>query len=75
MDLLDGLDEIKVCTAYKRRIENQKEGEPEQFETLTGRLPPTLMEFGKWEAQFEKIKGWQQDTTQIKKFLDMPNEA
>jgi len=77
LDLLDDLDEIKVCTAYKRRNE-QPGADGKQADTLErvkGRLPPSIREFGNWEAEFEKIKGWKQNTQKATLFSDLPNEA
>jgi len=63
LDLLDELDEIKVCTAYKMKKEHQPpEGKKSDEERCQGRLPASIREFGMWEAEFEKLKGWKADT-------------
>lgn len=48
LDLLDHLDEIKVCTGYRAA-----DG------TVTkGRMPATIKEFASLTAQYETLKGW-----------------
>lgn len=64
-----------MCTSYKRKSETQVEGEETKFEAVQGRLPPSIYEFGKWEADFTKMKGWSADTTKVKNFGELPNEA
>lgn len=65
LDLLDDLDEIKVCTGYK-----SKGGE-----VTKGRIPATIKEFGTLEAKYEVLKGWKTDTRKIQRFDELPTEA
>jgi adenylosuccinate synthase len=65
LDLLDHLDEIKVCTGYKTR----------SGEIIKGRLPASIKEFGQLEANYEVLKGWKTDTTKVKRFDELPTEA
>lgn len=65
VDLLDHLDEIKICTGYKG-----SDG------TITsGRMPSTMKEFIDVEAQYVTLKGWKQDTSKCKRFDELPTEA
>jgi adenylosuccinate synthase len=57
LDLLDELDQIKVCTAYQQRVEGA-DGTPEVIEKIKGRLPASIREFGQWEPEFDILKGW-----------------
>jgi len=65
LDLLDDLDEIKVCTSYK-----SKSGE-----VTKGRIPATIKEFGTLEANYEVLKGWKTDTRKIRRFDELPDAA
>lgn len=68
LDLLDDLDEIKICTGYTI-------GEGEKMQHFSGSLPATIKEFGKMSASYEVLKGWKQDTRHIKTFDQLPTEA
>ena len=63
LDVLDGLDEIKVCVAYMldgERIE---------------RLPAGHNAQARVEPIYETFKGWQQSTRGARKWADLPAEA
>lgn len=58
VDLLDHLEEIKVCTGY-RGLDG----------TVTqGRMPATIKEFSTLTAEYVTLKGWQQDTSKCTRF-------
>lgn len=63
LDVLSGLKELKVCTAYE----------------LNGRhidAPPALAE--DWEAcrpVYESFRGWDRDLSGVRRFHDLPREA
>lgn len=65
LDLLDDLDEIKVCTSYKSA----------SGEVTKGRIPATIKEFGTLEANYEVLKGWKTDTRKIRRFDELPDAA
>lgn len=65
LDLLDDLEEIKVCTSYKTK----------SGELIKGRIPATIKEFGTLEANYEVLKGWKTDTRKIKRFDELPTNA
>lgn len=67
LDLLDDLDQIKVCTGYERKVDAEG-GTTKEI----GRLPATIDEYGQWNAVYETFEGWKQDTTKIQNFNDLP---
>jgi len=66
LDLLDDLEEIKVCTGYKN-----KSGDS----LPRGIMPSTIVEYASWTAQYETLKGWKKDTRDCKRFEDLPTNA
>jgi adenylosuccinate synthase len=63
LDGLDGLDEIKICTAYKLR------GQVIHYP------PSTVADTEACEPIYESHKGWKQDLSQMKNFADLPDLA
>jgi len=63
LDVLDELDEIKVCVAYN--IEGER---CEAFPTNSHRL-------GKCEPIYETLPGWQQSTADCRRLEDLPKAA
>jgi adenylosuccinate synthase len=63
LDILDGLDTIKICTAYKYRgkIYSHFLKELDAFETCT--------------PVYEEMKGWKGSTVGVKQFRKLPKEA
>jgi len=63
LDVLDELDEIKVCVAYK----------------LDGRtcrdLPGDARQFARCEPIYETMPGWQQSTEHCRTLEDLPSQA
>ena len=63
LDGLDGLDEIKICTAYKLRGK-------------TIHYPPsTTADLEACEPVYESHPGWKQDLSGITRFADLPARA
>jgi adenylosuccinate synthase len=63
LDVLDGLDTIRVCVGYK--IEGQ-----------TVLTPPLLSErFGDCQAVYEEHPGWKESTVGITRYEDLPGNA
>jgi adenylosuccinate synthase len=60
LDLLDDLDEFKVCTGYERTLE---EGDTRPNK-IRGIIPATIKEFGELRAVNETMPGWNQDLRQ-----------
>jgi adenylosuccinate synthase len=63
LDVLDGLDTIRVCTGY--RIDGELHAEP----------PLLSDEFGDVEAVYEELPGWRESTVGITEFERLPAAA
>ncbi len=63
LDVLDGFDELKVCTGYR----------------LNGRdigfLPPGIAAQSKVEAVYETLEGWSESTAGARSWIDLPATA
>lgn len=63
LDILDALDRVKVCVAYKH--ENKLYHDfPKESQVLAEALPV-----------YEEMRGWKENTTGIKRFEDLPENA
>lgn len=63
LDVLDGLDRVKICTAYRHR--------GEQIE-----LPPYGAEaVAQCEPVYQTLDGWEQSTGGIRRYADLPKNA
>ncbi len=63
LDVLDELDEIKVCIGYRLGDEVIKT------------YPFDIEVFSNVEPMYETFKGWKTDTTGLRRFSDLPVEA
>lgn len=63
LDVLSGLDTIKLCVGYK--IGSQ----------ITDSFPSTLDDLAKVEPIYEDLPGWKEDLSQIYDFSQLPKEA
>jgi adenylosuccinate synthase len=63
LDVLDGFDEIRVCTGY--RIDGEE---------VHG-LPASVARAERIEPQYESLEGWLSDTTSVCKWEDLPGPA
>ena len=63
LDVLTGLDEIKICYAYSLNGE------------IINYVPSTIKELNKVEPVYLTLKGWQSDITNAKTFEELPNNA
>ena len=63
LDVLDDLEEIKLCVAYRLNGEVIKH------------FPASLDDLEKCEPIYETLKGWQKCTSEVRKFEDLPVEA
>ncbi|MFP4032537.1 MAG: adenylosuccinate synthase [Desulfococcaceae bacterium] len=63
LDVLGGLDEINICTAYKHK-----------GETIT-EFPTSLAVLAECEPVYEAMPGWKGDISGIRKFETLPTEA
>jgi adenylosuccinate synthase len=63
LDILSGLDNIKICTAY------QQEG------TIYEELPMGPAHLEDFQAEYEELPGWENDLTSIRYWKDLPKQA
>jgi adenylosuccinate synthase len=63
LDVLDGVDEIKVCTGY--RLDGEE----------IGRLPAGQNAQGRVEAVYEIFEGWQDSTAGARSWAQLPAQA
>ncbi|APD07433.1 adenylosuccinate synthase [Flavobacteriaceae bacterium UJ101] len=64
LDVLSGLDEVKVCTAYKN-----KEGKIIDF------FPACAESFKDLEPVYETLPGWKEDIMNITSYYELPETA
>jgi adenylosuccinate synthase len=63
LDILDGLDEIKICTGYQIGDSKLKT------------FPPTIEELGEVRPIYETMKGWKSSTRSMRHYRDLPERA
>lgn len=63
LDILDSLDEIKICTGYRLRGE------------LIDSPPPLIEDFEQVEPIYEVVPGWKKSTRDVLALSDLPKEA
>lgn len=63
LDVLDGLDELNICTAYR-----YQGGTMEHF-------PASLDVLGECEPIFETLPGWSEDTSGIRDYANLPENT
>jgi len=63
LDVLDGLDTLRICTAYR-------------FQGKTTAQPPLLVEdFGEVEPVYEDLPGWKESTVGLTRYEQLPANA
>jgi adenylosuccinate synthase len=63
LDILSGMDELRVCTAYRY---NGK---------TTTRFPSEAQTLERVEPVYETLPGWEEDITDVRRFENLPSEA
>ncbi len=63
LDVLDGMETVKLCTGYQYRNSVLKE------------FPASLKVLAECTPIYEEMPGWLQDTTQVKQLTDLPIQA
>jgi adenylosuccinate synthase len=63
LDILDGLDIIKICTSYRYKGKTYKDM-PKDLEVLENCTPV-----------YEEVKGWKENTQGITEFRKLPRQA
>src|SRR3546814_8132371 len=62
-DILDGMDEIKICTGYKLNGQTYDD------------LPPHPQEQANVEPVYETIEGWSETTAGARSWAELPAQA
>ncbi|ALS24602.1 MULTISPECIES: adenylosuccinate synthase [Paenibacillus] len=63
LDVLSGLDKVKICTAYRYRGE------------IIEHYPASLKVLAECEAVYEELPGWNEDLSDVRKLEDLPENA
>ncbi len=63
LDVLDGLESIKICTGY------DLDG------TVVNTVPASLSMLDRCKPIYEEHQGWQKPTTEVRNFDDLPEQA
>ncbi|MHB1255102.1 MAG: adenylosuccinate synthetase, partial [Dethiobacteraceae bacterium] len=63
LDVLAGLETVKICTGYRLRGE------------LIAHVPASLHALDSCEPVFEELPGWQEDLSGVEQFEDFPETA
>lgn len=63
LDVLTGLDEIKICTKYTYK--------GKEVQTI----PATLEEYQQYKPSYITLKGWKEDISNVKSFKQLPANA
>ena len=63
LDVLDGFDELKVCTAYQRGSE------------IVTEMPSDSAQLAACTPIYETLKGWSATTRGVTQFSDLPPQA
>ena len=69
LDILDGLKEVKICTAYRKM--NKHTGRLEEMD----HFPSSEQDFEQIDVQYITMPGWNKSTSGCRKFEDLPSEA
>lgn len=60
LDVLSGIDELKVCVAY------------ELNGSIIDEVPSLIKDFSKVKPIYKTVKGWHEDITNVKSYIDLP---
>ncbi|MBJ8056322.1 adenylosuccinate synthetase, partial [Bacillus cereus] len=63
IDVLTGIEKLKICVAYKLNGE------------ITEEFPASLNELAKCEPVYEEMPGWTEDITGVKNLSELPANA
>ena len=63
LDILDGFDEIKMCTGYRYKGE------------LLNEIPASLRVLAEVEPVYETFQGWKTDISEIRSYEELPEAA
>jgi len=63
LDVLDGLEKIKICTAYKLNG------------AIIHNVPTNIEDFKNCQPIYEEVEGWRQSTFQVTTYTKLPKQA
>jgi len=63
LDVLDGMDELQICTAYRLA-----------GSTIT-ELPGDIAQLAACEPVYESVPGWKAPTAGVRRYADLPKDA
>jgi adenylosuccinate synthase len=63
LDVLDGLDVIRVCVGYRIG------------DTVVSHPPPSVESYAEVEAVYEELPGWKESTIGVRAFDELPVNA
>jgi len=63
LDILDPLDKVKICIAYKFK------------EKIIEDFPSRLVSWEECEPVYEEMEGWREDTSKVTSYQDLPRAA
>jgi adenylosuccinate synthase len=75
MDVLDELDEIKICKKYKYTKPPTKEGESPTEVEVEGIHPTIINDFENLHPVYKTLPGWKKDITEIEEFDQLPENC
>ncbi len=75
LDVLDELDEIKICKKYKYIKPASKEGEAPTEVEVEGIHPTIINDFENLHPVYKTLKGWKQDITEVDEFEQLPENC
>ena len=75
VDVLDELDEIKICKRYKIAGPPATEGGPPTETEVEGFHPTIISDFENLSPVYKSLKGWKKDITEIEDFDLLPENC
>jgi adenylosuccinate synthase len=75
LDVLDELEDIKICKRYKIAGPPASEGGPPTEVEVEGIHPTIINDFENLTPVYKTLKGWKQDITEIEDFDRLPENC
>lgn len=75
LDVLDELEDIKICNSYKYLQSSEVEGQPPTEVEVKGIHPTIINDFENLSPVYKTVKGWKQDITEIEDFEKLPENC
>lgn len=75
LDVLDELDEIKICKRYKIAGGIGEDGVPFPETEVEGIHPTIINDFENLSPVYKTLKGWKKDITEVETFDGLPENC